>query len=78
MTKAQKDEMALAITKLQSSKFGTPSLFVTVAFADSTGRETYIAGESVSFAFKSCQVFIYQRLLVVPYLTPLTTLVSAR
>ncbi|KAG9234846.1 hypothetical protein BJ875DRAFT_530670 [Amylocarpus encephaloides] len=45
LIKAQKDEMALAITKLQCSKFGTPSLFVTVVFADTTGLETYVAGK---------------------------------
>jgi phenylpyruvate tautomerase PptA (4-oxalocrotonate tautomerase family) len=68
LTKAQKDEMALAITKLQSSKFGTPSLFVTVIFADTTGLETYVAGKSVSFALKSSYVYLHQRLVL--YLKP--------
>ena len=50
LRKAQKDEMALSITKLQCSKFGTPSLFVTVLFAETTGLEAYVAGNPVSFA----------------------------
>jgi len=69
LTTAQKDEMALAITKLQCSKFGTPSLFVTVIFADTTGLEAYVAGKPVSFAFESGYAYLCQRLLVVLYLT---------
>lgn len=53
LTNAQKDDMALAITKLQCSKFGTPSLFVTVVFTDTTDLKSYVAGKPVSFAFES-------------------------
>jgi phenylpyruvate tautomerase PptA (4-oxalocrotonate tautomerase family) len=68
LTKAQKDEMALAITKLQCSKFGTPSLFVTVIFTDTTELEAYVAGKPVSFALESGYAYLYQRILVVLYL----------
>jgi len=68
LTKAQKDEIALAITRLQCSKFGTPSLFVTVQFADTTGRETYVAGNPVSFVLDSGYVLLYQQFLVILYL----------
>jgi phenylpyruvate tautomerase PptA (4-oxalocrotonate tautomerase family) len=71
LTKAQKEEMALAITKLQCSKFGTPSLFVTVTFAYTTGLETYVAGKPVSSALESGYASLYQRLLVVLHLTPI-------
>jgi phenylpyruvate tautomerase PptA (4-oxalocrotonate tautomerase family) len=68
LTKAQKDEMALAITKLQCSKFGTPSLFVTVIFADTTGLDAYIAGKPVSFALESGYTYLNQRFLIILYL----------
>lgn len=71
LTKTQKDEIAVAITKLQCSKFGTPSLFVTVIFADATGLEAYVAGKPVSFAPESGYAYLYQRLLVGLYLKPL-------
>ena len=57
---AQKDELALAITKLQCSKFGTPSVFVTVIFADGTKLDTYIAGKPVSFNPKLGSDYPYQ------------------
>ncbi len=65
LTKAQKDEMALAITKLQGSKFGTPSFFVTVIFADTTGLEAYVAGKPVSFALESGYACLHQRALII-------------
>jgi phenylpyruvate tautomerase PptA (4-oxalocrotonate tautomerase family) len=71
LTKAQKDEMALAITKLQCSKFGTPSLFVTVLFAETTGLEAYVAGNPVSFVLESGYIYLYQRLLIILHLTPI-------
>ena len=65
--------MAVAITKLQCSKFGTPSLFVTVILVDTTGLETYVAGKPVSIALESGYAcfFFNQRLLVVLYLLPI-------
>ncbi len=61
LTKAQKDEMALAITKFQCRKFGTPSLFVTIQFADITGLEVYVAGKPVSFALQSSYSCLHYR-----------------
>lgn len=70
LTKAQKDEMAIAITRLQCSTFGTPSLFVTVTFADTTRLEAYVAGKAVSVVLEPGYACLYQWLLVVSYLTP--------
>ena len=53
LTKPQKDEIALAITKLAGNKFGTPAFYVTVIFTDSTGVAAYVAGNPVSFALGS-------------------------
>ena len=65
LTKAQKDEMALAITEFQSGAFGTPGLFVTVMFKDVTttrGLEAYVAGKPVSWV-----IFSLLRPLIVGY-----------
>jgi phenylpyruvate tautomerase PptA (4-oxalocrotonate tautomerase family) len=81
-TKAQKDDMALAITKLQCSKFGTPSIFVTVIFTDTAGLDAYVAGKPVSTALESGYAFLYQRRRYIPYTynsfasCPLTKLIA--
>ncbi|KAF2834436.1 hypothetical protein M501DRAFT_1001204 [Patellaria atrata CBS 101060] len=46
---SQKDQLAEAITKLHSSRFTTPSLFVNVRFHDSSSIPHYVAGKRKSF-----------------------------
>jgi phenylpyruvate tautomerase PptA (4-oxalocrotonate tautomerase family) len=53
LTGAQKNDLALALTKLQCNKFGTPSLFVTVVFLNITKLDTYVAGKPVSSGLNS-------------------------
>ncbi|KAH8664744.1 hypothetical protein BX600DRAFT_464933 [Xylariales sp. PMI_506] len=45
LTKAQKDDLAAAITELQSNKFGTPKVFIAVVFRNNSGNDTYVAGK---------------------------------
>jgi len=44
MTASQKDDLARAITRIHSTKFTTPSMFVNVTFTDVSETETYIGG----------------------------------
>ncbi|KAI7479632.1 hypothetical protein KC351_g7437, partial [Hortaea werneckii] len=45
LTISQKDELAEAITKIHSTKFSTPRMFVNVHFLDTSSLRTYIGGK---------------------------------
>ncbi|KAI7169034.1 hypothetical protein KC324_g11426, partial [Hortaea werneckii] len=45
LTISQKDELAEAITKIHSTKFSTPRMFVNVHFTPTSHLRTYIAGK---------------------------------
>ncbi|GAB7350764.1 hypothetical protein MBLNU459_g1308t1 [Dothideomycetes sp. NU459] len=45
LTERQKDELAEAITKIHSSHFSTPKIFVNVRFTNVEGHSTYVAGK---------------------------------
>ncbi|KAI6868473.1 hypothetical protein KC338_g3940 [Hortaea werneckii] len=45
LTVSQKDELAEAITKIHSTKFSTPRMFVNVHFLDTSTLRTYIGGQ---------------------------------
>ncbi|KAL4734610.1 hypothetical protein BDV11DRAFT_197951 [Aspergillus similis] len=45
LQKAQRDELAQAITTIHTRKFATPSLFVNVRFTDSSQQYNYVAGK---------------------------------
>ncbi|KAE8404367.1 hypothetical protein BDV37DRAFT_282916 [Aspergillus pseudonomiae] len=48
LSKAQRDELAQAITLLHTRKFTTPSLFVNVRFVDASNSCSYIGGKERS------------------------------
>ncbi|GAB1199689.1 hypothetical protein APSETT444_009046 [Aspergillus pseudonomiae] len=48
LSKAQRDELAQAITLLHTRKFTTPSLFVNVRFVDARNSCSYIGGKERS------------------------------
>ena len=48
LTTSQKDELAQAITRIHSTKFRTPKLFVNVAFTDVSNADTYVAGRRLT------------------------------
>jgi phenylpyruvate tautomerase PptA (4-oxalocrotonate tautomerase family) len=50
LSKAQRDQIAQAITQIHTRKFSTPSLFVNIRFTDCANQCLYIAGEQVSGA----------------------------
>jgi len=50
LTEAQKADIALAVTKLQTGTYGTPSVFVTIVFRNASELDTYVAGKVVSSA----------------------------
>lgn len=45
LTDAQQDELAMAITKIHSTRFSTPKMFVNVKFTDISNTVTYIGGK---------------------------------
>ncbi|KAI7089903.1 hypothetical protein KC356_g2065 [Hortaea werneckii] len=45
LTISQKDELAEAITKIHSTKFTTPRMFVNVHFTDTSSQRTYVGGK---------------------------------
>lgn len=45
LTPSQQDELAEAITKIHSTKFSTPRMFVQVKFTDTSNNLTYIGGK---------------------------------
>ncbi|EME41110.1 hypothetical protein DOTSEDRAFT_37805 [Dothistroma septosporum NZE10] len=45
LTTAQQDELAIAITRIHSTKFTTPKMFVNVKFTDAKEHVTYIGGK---------------------------------
>ncbi|KAI7098267.1 hypothetical protein KC339_g9070, partial [Hortaea werneckii] len=45
LTISQKDELAEAITKIHSTKFSTPRMFVNVQFTSTSTLRTYVGGK---------------------------------
>ncbi|KXJ96513.1 hypothetical protein Micbo1qcDRAFT_155068, partial [Microdochium bolleyi] len=45
LSDAQKDEIAQAITKIHTTRFTTPSLFVNVKFTDAANESYYVGGK---------------------------------
>ena len=45
---SQRDELAAAITKIHTTVFTTPSLFVNVKFEDVSDASYYVGGKPVS------------------------------
>ncbi|KAI6891458.1 hypothetical protein KC318_g9444 [Hortaea werneckii] len=45
LTVSQKDELAEAITKIHSTKFSTPRMFVNVHFTATSTLRTYVGGK---------------------------------
>lgn len=45
LTPSQQDDLALAITRIHSTKFTTPKMFVNVKFTDATSHITYVGGK---------------------------------
>lgn len=53
----QKDDLAMAITKIHSNHFNTPKLFVNVRFTNVDDHATYVAGKRR----KANRMFAYVR-----------------
>jgi len=62
LTVAQQDEIAQAITRIHSTKFSTPKLFVNVRFTDITGHVVYVAGKRVCYSFHLSIIYSRARL----------------
>ncbi|EMC91606.1 hypothetical protein BAUCODRAFT_27894 [Baudoinia panamericana UAMH 10762] len=45
LTPSQQDDLAAAITRIHSTKFSTPRMFVNVVFTDTSSTRTYIGGK---------------------------------
>ena len=45
LTSSQKDDLAVTITNIHSTKFSTPKMFVNVTFTDVSEARTYIGGK---------------------------------
>ncbi|KAK4544440.1 hypothetical protein LTR36_004331 [Oleoguttula mirabilis] len=45
LTSSQKDDLAIAITRIHSTKFLTPKMFVNVTYTDVSETRTYIGGK---------------------------------
>ncbi|KAK5133685.1 hypothetical protein LTR08_007439 [Meristemomyces frigidus] len=48
LTSSQKDDLAVAITTIHSTKFSTPKMFVNVTFNDVSEARTYVGGKQRS------------------------------
>lgn len=47
ITSQQRDDLAAAITKIHTTLFTTPSLFVNVKFEESSAADYYVGGKRV-------------------------------
>lgn len=48
LSEDQKDQLAEAITRIHSTQFNAPRLFVNVRITDTSKHQTYVAGKRVS------------------------------
>ncbi|KNG86961.1 hypothetical protein ANOM_004189 [Aspergillus nomiae NRRL 13137] len=56
LSKAQRNELAQAITLLHTRKFTTPSLFVNVRFVDASNSCSYIGGKEVRYSYSPSEI----------------------